>query len=478
MKEERYYQNSYEEEYIDPIALLKQMVKWGKKYLVMGIILMIVGTAIGGVFSCISTYNTYKAYATFTVKGSVTQDQSTNDMNLSNQIGLTFTYMISSGVLTDIIEEELGLEEVEAIIEASSISNTNMVTITVTDNNAVQAYEILEVIINNYSEVMEYVIGATELTVVDESGVPQEPVLSIRSLIIYGGVGCVAGVVLYVAFLFFYAIGRKTVKTSSDIMDICDVRCLVSAPEFAKKKHTDKELLIHKNTVSQPFKESIKLLANKIEFSKRAENNNVFAVTSLLKGEGKTTISTNLVIALSQKRKKVLFIDADMHKPSVAKLLGIPANTIDLLSVLKGESTYKQAIRRGKNNELDVLPAFVHEEDVEYSELLGSDAMKRLINQVKSEYDYVIIDTPPVELFADTSDIAHFVDGVIITVKQDYALLDDVTEMMNNFMDTDVNIEGFVLNGSHVEESNYGYGYGYKYGYYEKYGYGDKYQEL
>lgn len=191
-------------------------------------------------------------------------------------------------------------------------------------------------------------------------------------------------------------------------------------------------------------------------------------ISSSVPGEGKTTVSLNLAIALSKRKKKVLLIDGDLRNPSLHTNLEIDAKDIKvgITDVLKGKAKPEETIMSFQETGLDLILG--RKATGNASGLLSSQKMQELLERVSKEYDYVIIDTPPAAMMADASVVAAYVDSVLYVIRQDYAKVKYVKEGMGLLGDSDVQVLGCVLN---CAESGFGrYGYGkYSYG---KYGYG------
>lgn len=176
-------------------------------------------------------------------------------------------------------------------------------------------------------------------------------------------------------------------------------------------------------------------------------------VSSPLAGEGKTTASINLatVTAMSVGRR-VLLIDCDMRRPKVHQSLGLRPEA-GLAEVLTHEVSLEQAVIKVEGMNLDVLA--VRGRPANPSELLGSPAMRELVEEATARYDRVILDTPAALGVPDTKAVAEICDGVIVVVRADYTSQQDV-EAALDILDRR-RLLGLVLNGAAVERGRYGY---------------------
>lgn len=177
------------------------------------------------------------------------------------------------------------------------------------------------------------------------------------------------------------------------------------------------------------------------------------SLVSAQPGEGKTTASINLalVTALSLGRR-VLLVDCDLRRPNVHRSLGLQPRR-GLSEVLTGEATLDEAITQVEGANLDVL--CVRDRPVNPSELLTSEAMKKLIADAAQRYDRVFLDTPAALGLPDAKAVCDQCDGMVIVVRADQTRQEDVQTLLE-FLDRD-RILGMVLNGTVSEQGRYGY---------------------
>ena len=199
--------------------------------------------------------------------------------------------------------------------------------------------------------------------------------------------------------------------------------------------------------------------------------------TSSIQGEGKTITASNVAFSMSQTEMKVLLIDADLRLSRVHKVLKL-TNEKGLSNVLGRLCTFEEAVCHTKYSHLDVLCSGMKVPNP--AELLASDSMKALLDQLEELYDCIIIDTPPLNLVSDAMPIIKMTDGVILVVRQNYATYPGVSRMIENLNLVDAKILGMVLNSVDSKEFSYSYKNSYKNGYggygYGGYGYGYGYK--
>lgn len=191
--------------------------------------------------------------------------------------------------------------------------------------------------------------------------------------------------------------------------------------------------------------EAYNLLKTNLSFSlPDNDSGKVIGITSPCPQEGKSTTSLNLAYSLAEAGYKVLLVDADMRRPSVSKTLDLPRSPG--LSNMLAEDT-DNAIRSGVLTEnLSVLLS--GDIPPNPSELIGSKRMEKLIEGLRAEYNYIIVDLPPVISVSDPIAMSKNIDGMIIVVRHGHTRRSDVIETMRQIRLVNVNVLGFVYNGA------------------------------
>lgn len=221
--------------------------------------------------------------------------------------------------------------------------------------------------------------------------------------------------------------------------------------------NTRRQILNKKSSFA--VREAYKTLRTNVRFFLRDKGCKRVSITSAVAGEGKSITLLNLAISVAEDGNKVLLIDADLRRPAMGRLLMEQA-TPGLSNVLAGITTAEDAIRTELYPNLDVL--FSGDVPPNPSELLGSIKMDELIKTMSEKYDYIFVDTPPVNVVSDASIVANLLDGVLLLVRQGRTRKDAIKRAIANLELTGIKPLGFVLNGVDFSE-----GKSYAYGYYE-----------
>ena len=211
-----------------------------------------------------------------------------------------------------------------------------------------------------------------------------------------------------------------------------------------------------------PFamKEAYNAIRTKLIFAGRGEQCPIFAVTSALMHDGKTTNAVNLALSFALTEKKVLLIDADMRKPAVHKCFGFEAKD-GLSEILAGLTN---EIRLRKTNYENLLVLTAGQIPPNPAELLGTEQLDHLLEYVRKYFDYVIIDTPPVNIVTDASIFAQKITGYLFVVQSGKNHYNEVDDAINTLKQMNGHIAGIVLNDIYGKTEKH---YSYRYGNYE-----------
>jgi capsular exopolysaccharide synthesis family protein len=227
----------------------------------------------------------------------------------------------------------------------------------------------------------------------------------------------------------------------------------------------NRKRLVNEKT-SFDVKESYKELRTNITFSLTKKGCKKIMVTGSVASEGKSTTCVNTAITFGEVGSRILLIDCDLRKPNVGKLFNIPKGK-GLSNVLVGEIEVEEVIHQSEYPNLDVI--FAGNIPPNPTELLSSDNMKSVVDELCKKYDYIFFDTPPVSIVTDAVLLSKMADGVVVVSRQNYTERKLLAQSIEKLNFVGAKIIGIVLN--HVETSKKSYGkYGGKYASYTAYG--------
>lgn len=230
---------------------------------------------------------------------------------------------------------------------------------------------------------------------------------------------------------------------------------------FKKKKIKDKKSnypLITDKDVVFSFAEAFRVFAVNLRFTFAQKSSRKVLITGVSENMGKTMISTNLAIAMAQSGFKVLLVDCDIRKPCVHKVLK-DENTIGLTHVLCDDVSLEDAIKESKVDNLSYLTAGVKSPNP--IKLLLSTEMTDLLNNLCREYDWIIIDTPPVSVVSDALILSNHCDGVVLVAEEGLSDYRQVAKAIEEIKYVNGNLLGVVLNKTKKNRKHYYYSYSY-----------------
>ena len=206
--------------------------------------------------------------------------------------------------------------------------------------------------------------------------------------------------------------------------------------------------------------EAFRSVRTSLFFSSRGNELKVIQVTSPVPGDGKSTMSANLAVAMAQSGRRVLVIDADFRRPRQHKLFGIEAK-LGMAQLLIGTAELDEATYTTCVANLSLIPG--GDSPGNPAELLSSSRFAETIELLREKYDVIIMDTPPLLAVSDPCVVAASVDGVVVTMRLRRNVKPLATRALQVLESVDAHVLGLVVNGVSAEAAYGGYGYNYSY---------------
>ena len=465
---------------LDLETLLGDYFKIAKRHLVLCLALIILLGAFFGYRSYRSYVPVYTANATFSVRVAdpLYGDISTYNSATAEQMAKTFPHILTSGVLQERVKKHLNIPSMPSVSVTANTTGS-LITIQVTDRDPELALKVLNAVMVYYPEIAEYVVGPTVLVLLHESGLPTAPVnpLNIKNAVIKGAL---IGFAIWAVIILVMSLMVNTIHDEKELKNLVNTPCIGQIPHIRRSSKKGGKLL-YQQVRSPGFNEAVRMLRIRVEKALAEEEKKVLLVSSAIPGEGKTTVSANLAIALAHKGKKVLLIDCDLRNPSVGKTLGIIDPPM-IGAYLTDRADMESVIMPTEYKNLSVACGGVNKA-VSMKSVHLNRRLAEMVKVARERYDVVIMDTPPCSLLADASEYASMADYGLMVVRQEYASREQIIDGVQCLSDAKLPLIGCAMN--HVRGSNsrsygygygksYGYGYGYGYGYDKSYGYGEK----
>lgn len=273
-------------------------------------------------------------------------------------------------------------------------------------------------------------------------------------------VGAFLGAFLSVAVLVAIMLLNNKISNERDI----NTSFLGSVPAFDTKKgkgkngETDAKVSAQNNFF---IVESYKIIRTNLMYTFHSgKNGNVVAFSGAEVNAGKSVTCANLSIAFAQNGFRVLVVDADMRRPKQQKLFK-KSHTEGLSKLISGQCTFEEAVIKNAAPNLDLVPAGPLPPNP--SELLSAPAMDEFLEKVSAQYDYVFIDTPPINFVTDCLALANKINGIVLVARQGHTEKDDFAKAIASIKNIDAKIVGSILNDAVMERSKKYYKNGYYY---------------
>ncbi|MBT8422081.1 MAG: polysaccharide biosynthesis tyrosine autokinase [Gammaproteobacteria bacterium] len=256
---------------------------------------------------------------------------------------------------------------------------------------------------------------------------------------------------------------NDTIRNSADIEDKVGLPLLGVVPLLTGKSRKKVELALFDDT-NKSFGEAIRTIRTGISLSSLDNPHKIILVTSSVGSEGKSTVAMNLALAFAQV-ERVLLLDADMRRPSVAHNLDLDRSQPGLSELLAHQAGYKDCVKYLEEYKLDVLKTGLIPPDP--LEVLSSDAVSRLIKELRQAYDRVIIDSPPILPVSDSAVLSTHADSLVYVIKSDATSIHQIKNGLSQLQRFNAPITGIVVNQLNLRDVERHSDYDHYGGYYD-----------
>lgn len=347
-------------------------------------------------------------------------------------------------------------------LEMSTIPNIEKVLLEKKRTQTIKESLFLFLLQRREEAALSEAVTTASTRLLDRARSSKSPVTPKRKVILMAAF--VLGLLIPILLIILYSL-LETKVNSEEI-----VKSLVSIPILGRIGHNKgSEKIVVKAGDRSVVNEMFRSLRTNLNYLNLEGKKQVLLVTSSVSGEGKSFIAINLGIALSLSDKKVILIGLDLRKPKMASYLGVQKNAAGITNYLIGKSTLK-----------DIITPFEGNPNLSYissgpippnpAELILSDRMGQVIQELQKEYDYVLIDSPPIGLVSDALLLRKFVSNILIVVRHQFTRKIMLRNLEDMYQREELEKAHIILNGIKRSNNYYGYG-GYHYGYGNGYGY-------
>jgi capsular exopolysaccharide synthesis family protein len=424
----------------------------------------LLGTVIGLAIASLRPLE-YTAQADVFV--TVTGGQSTGDLaqgsTFSQDQARNFAAVVPKEIVLQPVIDELGLKtnltELRKNVEADVPLNTSLITIKVTDHDPVLSAKIANSVATHLADAVKTLSptvsdvkgAAVHAEPIESASVPEKPSAPIVPL--FALLGLLAGLVLAIGYLVVVELLVAKVNTVEDIEAITSSSVLASIPRDRKvSKHpiavTALPLSLRAENIRQ-VRTALKFLPGK--------SNQIFAITSSISGEGKSTTSANIAAAFAAEGNSTCLVEADLRRPRMESLLDLTGGP-GLSDIIVGQSRVEDTLQTWGPDNLQVILAGTVPPNA--SELLGSARGQDALASIAERFDVTIIDTPPLTAVTDAAIIGRKFGGVVMVVGGGRVHAAEMRQAMATLSVADVPVRGVVLNLAKGSSSHpYAYSY-------------------
>jgi len=294
----------------------------------------------------------------------------------------------------------------------------------------------------------------SDYKIIDRAYSDTNPVKPKRTLMML--IASMAGLVIGILLAFILNTINNKILNKEDIESLTSLPIYGIIPSL-KKKNIKLEVY---TSPKSPFAESYRSLRTNLQFVKNKDTSNIILVTSTIPGEGKTTTVANLSSVFQLAGYKCIVLNLDLRKPTLHNYFDIKQHK-GMSTYLSGKDSIHEIIFSTEHSNLDIIVAGPIPPNP--SELILSDKLPKLLEHLKSQYDYIFIDTAPIGLVADTKYLMQFTDINLVVFRENYAEKSFIDDLNGLIEKNELSKMGIIINGSQMSTKSYGYGYGYGY---------------
>ena len=355
---------------------------------------------------------------------------------------------------------DMSAETLRSSVSANAKLDTVLIDVAVTDESPVRARDIANALSDEFVVLVRELetpeSGATpdaRVVVEQRASIPNAAVTPrpLRNI----GIGLALGVFIGVGLAIVRELLDNTIKDRQTLEEITGAGLVGTIP---LDKDRRREAAIAFDSDNSSIAEAFRKVRTNLQFLSVDNPPKVIVVTSSTPSEGKSTTSINIALALAEAEHNVVLIDGDMRRPTLHKYLDL-VGPVGFSTVLSGQATLGEALQKTRFSGLTVLTSGAIPPNP--SELLGSQTAKKLLNELRAQFDYVIVDSTPLLAVTDAAILAAGADGVLVMTRFGQTKREQLTHAVSSLEDVGASVLGAVFTMTPTRGAAYSYSYSY-----------------
>lgn len=442
-----------------------------KKHLVSIVVTALVFATVSAVYFSVFVDKTYKSSISVYIcrKGEINYSDAlmskeistdavvileSSDSYISDEVWVPHDYAESMTPFADLEKKGYGKDVIKSMMRYEVVNETGVIRISILGNDKYVTKQIGDALSSSVAAYLQDTIYGIQAKLVSGAkvGVVAGPAI-VRNSIIAALIGAI---LVYSIHAFIFILDNK-IRDNENFKNRFEMPFLGEIPKNTGKglKNGVKGTSNYNNkSTSFRFTETFKSIRTSLFYILPKMKNNIFAVSSPGAKEGKSTVSYHLSISMVEANAKVLVIDADLRNPTISDYFELE-NKSGLSDILRGSKTFDECVSKDVMKGLDVLTSGPIPENP--SELLSGEVVSQLLTYVKDKYDYVIIDTAPVNIVTDSLLLVDKIAGILLVSRYGSTSYTEMKKTIDNITSVNGNILGAVINDAVIFDNSYYY---------------------
>lgn len=391
-----------------------------------------------------------------------------NDLSYAQKIVNTYINFLQTKTFYNQVSEASGLEytkeQIKLMTKINAINNTEIFEISVTSHTPEDSFNLVNTMEAIAPELIKSINNSAQISVVDPAVLPSKP--SGPNVLMNTIMGGLSAFIFSIGLAFLWEVLDIKLKNQDVLASKYQIPIIGIIPNFYDEKDnklktfinklrgdTD-EIINFKQGINEDKKfivtEAYKSFRSNLFLTIRKEGCKKIIISSPVPEDGKSTTTFNVGISIAQTGANVLIMDCDLRKGSLHQFYNVRRRP-GVSDFLCGVEKLDRLIYKTTYDNLKIMP--MGRILPNPSEVLGSDYMKYLLELLEKEFDYIIIDTPPINVVSDTVNLIKFVDGLVLVVREKVTTYPNINNTIQKCKFANANILGFVINGVYVNSS-------------------------